>query len=78
MQSGCSACYNETMLSLQFYFWYLRIKGKKPKNMGGFTRILHSGEPDDWMHEIPTVIVKPLPADLEKIADVRALMWFDL
>ncbi|WPT12924.1 Hydroxyproline O-arabinosyltransferase PLENTY [Picochlorum sp. SENEW3] len=52
-----------------FYFWYLRIKGKKPKNMGGFTRILHSGEPDDWMHEIPTVIVKPLPADLEKIAD---------
>ena len=41
--------------------------------MGGFTRILHSGKPDDWMHEIPTVIVDPLPRDLEKIANVRMM-----
>lgn len=31
-------------------------------DMGGFTRILHSGEPDDLMDEIPTVVVDPLPA----------------
>ena len=29
--------------------------------MGGFTRILHSGKPDDLMAEIPTVVVEPLP-----------------
>ncbi len=45
--------------------------------MGGFTRILHSGKPDDWMHEIPTVIVNPLPDDLEKIADVCAFVCFN-
>ena len=28
--------------------------------MGGFTRILHSGEPDDLMDEIPTHVVEPL------------------
>jgi hypothetical protein len=29
--------------------------------MGGFTRILHSGRPDELMDEIPTVVVDPLP-----------------
>lgn len=28
--------------------------------MGGWTRLLHSGEPDDLMEEIPTVVVRPL------------------
>ena len=28
--------------------------------MGGFTRILHSGEPDELMDEIPTHVVEPL------------------
>ena len=32
--------------------------------MGGFTRLLHSGEPDNLMDEIPTVVVKPLPKDM--------------
>ena len=31
--------------------------------MGGFTRLLHSGEPDDLMDEIPTMVVDPLPAE---------------
>ena len=29
--------------------------------MGGLTRILHSGKPDELMAEIPTVVVEPLP-----------------
>ena len=29
--------------------------------MGGFTRILHSGEADDLMDEVPTVVVDKLP-----------------
>jgi hypothetical protein len=32
--------------------------------MGGFTRLLHSGKPDDLMDEIPTVVVDPLPASM--------------
>ena len=28
--------------------------------MGGFTRILHSGEADDLMEEVPTHVVQPL------------------
>ena len=33
----------------------------KDCQMGGFTRILHSGQADDLMAEIPTVVVDPLP-----------------
>lgn len=29
--------------------------------MGGFTRLLHSGAPDDLMGEIPTFVAQPLP-----------------
>ena len=35
-------------------------KGDKCE-MGGFTRLLHSGSPDDLMDELPTVVVDPLP-----------------
>ena len=46
--------------------------------MGGFTRILHSGKPDAWMHEIPTVIVDPLPEHLQKIANVWYMCYIKL
>ena len=29
--------------------------------MGGFTRLLHSGQPDDLMMEVPTFVAQPLP-----------------
>ena len=32
--------------------------------MGGFTRLLHSGHADDLMDEIPTMVVDPLPQDM--------------
>lgn len=32
-------------------------------DMGGFTRILHSGKADDLMDEIPTFVAQPLPKD---------------
>uniref|UniRef100_A0A7R9VVW4 Hydroxyproline O-arabinosyltransferase-like domain-containing protein n=1 Tax=Chlamydomonas euryale TaxID=1486919 RepID=A0A7R9VVW4_9CHLO len=53
------------------YYWYKKQKwqceqdlGVDKCEMGGFTRLLHSGEPDDLMDEIPTMVVKPLPADM--------------
>lgn len=47
------------------YYWYKKVKARceaeGPCDMGGFTRLLHSGEPDDLIDEIPTVVVDPLP-----------------
>lgn len=40
--------------------------------MGGFTRLLHSGEEDEWMDEIPTVVVDPLPEEIIEKANVRS------
>ncbi|KAJ0589411.1 putative RNA-directed DNA polymerase [Helianthus annuus] len=37
--------------------------------MGKFTRILHSGEPDNLMDEIPSFVVDPLPSGLDR--DIR-------
>lgn len=33
--------------------------------MGGYTRLLHSGEADDLMYEIPTYVVDKLPPGME-------------
>ena len=53
---------------MQCYYWYKRVKELNPGNaMGGFTRLLHSGQPDDLMDEIPTVVVDPLPAEMEEL-----------
>ena len=35
--------------------------------MGGFTRILHSGKPDQFMDEIPTFVAQPLPAGMDQV-----------
>ncbi|KAE8790470.1 hypothetical protein D1007_35241 [Hordeum vulgare] len=44
------------------YFWYKRMQARpEGADMGGFTRVLHSGKPDGLMDEIPTFIVDPLP-----------------
>lgn len=34
--------------------------------MGSFTRILHSGQEDALMHEIPTFVARPLPQNTTK------------
>lgn len=50
------------------YYWYKKQKDMPGSEMGGFTRILHSGKPDNLMDEIPTVIVDPLPAGLDRVS----------
>lgn len=49
------------------YYWYKKKKDLPGSEMGGFTRILHSGNPDNLMDEIPTVVVDPLPAGLDRV-----------
>ncbi|KAL5226773.1 hypothetical protein ABZP36_015038 [Zizania latifolia] len=44
------------------YYWYKRMQARpEGADMGGFTRVLHSGKPDSLMDEIPTFVVDPLP-----------------
>lgn len=49
------------------YYWYKKKKDLPGSNMGNFTRILHSGSPDNLMDEIPTFVVDPLPPGLDKV-----------
>ena len=52
------------------YYWYKKYKKENPGGpMGGFTRLLHTGQGDDFMDEIPTIVVDPLPEELAKIAE---------
>ncbi|KAI3431793.1 hypothetical protein D9Q98_010546 [Chlorella vulgaris] len=49
------------------YYWFKKMKKQCEAagncQMGGFTRLLHTGQPDDLMNEIPTWVAKPLPAE---------------
>jgi len=49
------------------YYWYKKKKNLPESEMGGFTRILHSGQPDNLMDEIPTMVVDPLPAGVDRV-----------
>lgn len=58
------------------YYWYKKQKNLPESEMGGFTRILHSGNPDNLMDEIPTVIVDPLPAGLDRVTFLSFFLLF--
>ncbi|XP_015971939.1 hydroxyproline O-arabinosyltransferase 1 isoform X1 [Arachis duranensis] len=51
------------------YYWFkkMRDQGGPESAMGGFTRILHSGKPDQFMDEIPTFVAQPLPAGVDQV-----------
>ncbi|PSC67539.1 manganese resistance 1 [Micractinium conductrix] len=56
------------------YYWYKKVKEECERElgdkcaMGGYTRLLHSGAGDEFMEEIPTVVVDPLPPKYQEIA----------
>lgn len=49
------------------YYWFKKFKDGPNSEMGGFTRILHSGKPDKFMDEIPTFIAQPLPSGMDQV-----------
>lgn len=63
------------------YYWYTKVRAQCEEElgvdcqMGGFTRILHSGQPDELMDEIPTHVVQPLQ-DRDNKGSVSALSFF--
>ncbi|KAF6140762.1 hypothetical protein GIB67_035189 [Kingdonia uniflora] len=48
------------------YYWYKKVKNMAGSEMGGFTRVLHSGNPDNLMDEIPTFVADPLPGGMDR------------
>ncbi|CAH2044403.1 unnamed protein product [Thlaspi arvense] len=50
------------------YYWFQKVKDSAGpgSEMGGFTRILHSGKPDKYMDEIPTFVAQPLPSGMDQ------------
>ena len=56
------------------YYWYKRFNDRVGSDMGGFTRVLHSGLPDNLMEEIPTFVVDPLPDGLDQV--MLHFSWF--
>lgn len=67
--------YNVTSVRLQCYYWYKKVKAEYPDSaLGGFTRLLHTGEEDEWMNEIPTIVVDPLSEDIMEKANV-SIAW---
>lgn len=63
--TATDAPYNKWQCRVMYY-WYKKVKDMPGSEMGGFTRVLHSGKPDNLMDEIPTYVVDPLPAGLDQ------------
>lgn len=59
----CDGSTYEQWQSRLAYYWYKKQQAKDPcREMGGFTRALHSGKADAFMEEIPSVVVPRLDA----------------
>jgi hypothetical protein len=57
------------------YYWFKEARRERggAAEMGGFTRILHSGRPDEFVDEIPTFVADPLP-DGDQVLRLVALL----
>ncbi|GAB2277098.1 hypothetical protein Dimus_011806 [Dionaea muscipula] len=63
--TATSAPYSQWQCRVMYY-WYKKFKDAHGSDMGGFTRVLHSGSEDNLMNEIPTFVVDPLPNGLDQ------------
>jgi hypothetical protein len=56
------------------YHWFKEARRQaRGGDMGGFTRILHSGKPDEFVREIPTFVADPLPEGTTQV--MRSVAW---
>lgn len=60
------------------YYWFKKYQNEPGSEMGGFTRILHSGKADKFMEEIPTFVAQPLPPGTDQVAVGTLLVHFHL
>lgn len=64
--TASDSLYNKWQCRIMYY-WYKQKKALPRSDMGGFTRILHSGTTDNLMDEIPTFVVDPLSPGLDQV-----------
>ncbi|XP_040873341.1 hydroxyproline O-arabinosyltransferase PLENTY isoform X2 [Glycine max] len=72
--TATDAAYSQWQCRIMYY-WYKKVKDMPGSDMGKFTRIVHSGRPDQLMDEIPTFVVDPLPAGLDRGYVVMNRPW---
>lgn len=58
------------------YYWYKKKRNMMGSDMGGFTRILHSGMADGHMDEIPTFVADPFPDGLDNVGAINFFVSF--
>lgn len=71
--TATDAAYSQWQCRIMYY-WYKKVKDMQRSDMGKFTRILHSGRPDQLMDEIPTFVVDPLPEGLDRVRNFLLLL----
>jgi len=71
--TATDAAYSQWQCRIMYY-WYKKVKDMPGSDMGKFTRIVHSGRPDQLMDEIPTFVVDPLPAGLDRVQYFQLLL----
>lgn len=71
--TATDAAYSQWQCRIMYY-WYKKVKDMPGSDMGKFTRILHSGRPDQLMDEIPTFVVDPLPEGLDRVRNFLILL----
>ncbi|KAL6898042.1 hypothetical protein ACP4OV_006638 [Aristida adscensionis] len=59
--TASGSVYNTWQCRVMYYWFKEARRARGGGEMGGFTRILHSGSPDEFVDEIPTFVADPLP-----------------
>ena len=67
--TASDSVYNTWQCRVMFY-WFKKARAVPGSDMGGFTRILHSGKPDQFMDEIPTFVADPLPPGMDQVPEI--------
>ncbi|KAL6898041.1 hypothetical protein ACP4OV_006637 [Aristida adscensionis] len=58
--------YNAWQCRVMYYWFKKARRARGGEEMGGFTRILHSGKADELVGEIPTFVADPLPEGMDQ------------
>ncbi|AQL01618.1 Hydroxyproline O-arabinosyltransferase 1-like [Zea mays] len=59
--TASGSAYNTWQCRVMYHWFKEARRAPGGDEMGGFTRILHSGKPDEFVDEIPTFVADPLP-----------------
>ncbi|KAJ1258281.1 hypothetical protein BS78_10G063300 [Paspalum vaginatum] len=59
--TASGSAYNTWQCRVMYHWFKEARRARGGAEMGGFTRILHSGAPDEFVDEIPTFVADPLP-----------------